>query len=248
MGLEKSFASASKILFGKEIGTLPEFKPYLFELIEKPFKAKSFLSGKDAYLSRQYYSASAKFADMAELSGRKMELEMDEMKDIDSLRNALSEKFCYCGNKNLGISMGIGESDACNDSTDVLHSQNVISSKSVAYSNGVRQSEAAFGCQLGGEVAFSMRSQIFFYSKRCFETYVSERCADSYFSFDLRNCSECMFSFNQAGKRHMVGNLELPKEKYMALKKKLVSEIAEGLAKNKKFPSLFELCGGAKNG
>lgn len=248
MSLEKSFASTSKILFGKEIGALSEFALYLFELVEKPFKAKSFLSGKDVYLSRQHYSARAKFAGIGEIARKTAELSINEMKDIDSLQGALSEKFFYCGNKNLGTSIGITESDACNDSIDVLHSQNVISSKAVAYSNGVRQSEAVFGCQLGGEVAFSMRCQIFFYSKRCFETYVSERCSDSYFSFDLRNCSECMFSFNQTGKRHCIGNMELPKEKYMALKKKLVSEIAEGLAKDKKYPSLFELCGGAKNG
>ncbi len=246
MDMDGSFATTCRILFGTEIGNLSEFRPYLMEIVEKPFKAKSFLSGKDVYLARQHYSAAASFADITEMHGEKMELDINDLKDIDSLRNALSEKFCYCGNKNLGTSIGIEESDACNDSMWVLHSQNVISSKGVAYSNGVRESEAVFGCQLGGEVAFSMRSQIFFYSKRCFETYVSERCSDSYFCFDLRNCSECMFSFNQTGNRHCIGNVELLKEEYFSLKKKLVSEIAEGLTKSKKYPSLFELVTGGK--
>lgn len=244
MNLDKPFDTTCQVLFGRPIGTLTEFAPYLSELVEQPLVKKSCVSGKPVFLSRPYYCEGARFAGVEEMGSKPAQLGINDCKDIDSLVAAAAEKFSYCGSKNLGVSMDVLESDMCYDSSGVLRSQNVISSKSVACSNGVRQSEAVFGCQLGGEVGFSMRSQIFFYSKRCFETYVSEKCTDMFFCSDCRNCTECLFCFNQTAARNAIGNVALPKEQYLALKKKLLSEVAEGLAKNRHFPSLFAICAG----
>ncbi len=248
MGINETFMSACQVLFGQPIGELAEFAPYLREMVDQPAQAASNLSGKKVYLSRPY-SKEAKFIDVAEATGKPSTLSINDIKDIDSVLSALPEKLSYCGNKNLGTSVGVVESDMCNDSFDVISSQNVISSKHVAYSNGVRQSEGVFGCQLGGEVQFSMHSQVFFFSRRCFDAYLCFHSSDVYCSFNCRNCQEAMFSFNQSSKRHMIGNLEISKEKYLPLKRKLAEEIAGVLKTKKSFPSVFDILKkGAING
>jgi hypothetical protein len=243
--LDKSFASTCRILFGQEIGPLDDYKPYLLDMLDPPAQAKSTISGKPVFLSRPYYDKSARFIDVAEANSPAAGvLSVNDIKDADSALSALKEKFAYCGNKNLGRSMDVVGSDTCNDSLYVLSSQNVLDSKYVAYCNGIRESEATFGCQLGGEVGFAIHSQVFFFSKRCFDSYLCIKSTDLYSSFNCRNCTDAMFSFNQNSKRFMIGNLELPKEKYLGLKAKLTAEIAQELMKNKRLPSIFEVARG----
>lgn len=243
--IDSSFKSTCRILFGSEIGELAQFSGYLSDMVDPPMQAKSALSGKPVYLSRPYYCKGAKFLDVSELEGKQPALSINDIKDVDSALLALSEKFAYCGSKNMGTSVDVEKSDMCNDCLDVLSSQNVMSSKHVAYSNGIRESECVFGCQLGGEVGFSMHSQIFFYSKRCFDAYMCFHSTDAYCSFNCRNCAGALFSFNQSSKRCMIGNLELPKDKYMELKEKLAGEIGDELRAKKRFPTVFELAEGA---
>ena len=244
MGVDEAFKSTCRVLFRQEIGELSRYKEYLIEMVDSPTAAKSFFSGKTVFLSRQHYCKGAKFIDAMEIAKAAQPLSINEIKDVDSLLSAISEKFAYCGNKNLGTSLDVLESDMCNDCMGILSSQNVMASKNVAYSNGVRESEAIFGCQLGGEVGFSVHSQVFFYSKRCFEAYMCFHSTDLYCCFNCRNCTDAMFSFNQGSKRNMIGNLQLPKEKYTALKKKLCSDIVGELASKARLPSIFELSGG----
>jgi len=248
MDMDGAFKSTCRVLFGREIGALFRHKNYLSKLVDPPMEATSSFSGKPVFLSRPHYCKGAKFIDVEEIGKARSALSINYIKDVDSALSALSEKFAYCGNKNLGASVEVADSDMCNDCLGVLSSQNVISSKYVAYSNGVRESECVFGCMLGGEVGFSLHSQIFFFSKRCFDAYMCFHSTDVYSSFNCRNCQDVMFSFNQNSKRNMIGNLELPKEKYLELKKKLVSEIASELVAKGNFPTVFELAeGGAKH-
>ncbi len=243
MDLNQYFKSTCKILLGSEIGRLDEFGPYLLEIVDSPMKAKSALSGKPVYLSRPYYCKQARFVDAVEMKNPGA-ISINEIKDIDSLVAAMSEELYYCGNKNLGVSQNLEESDMCNDSVNLLCTYNVMNSKNVAFSNGIRKSEYVFGCMLGGEVSFCLRCQIVFYSQRCFETYMSEKCSDAYCSFNCRNCADVMFCFNQHSKKKAIGNIELPADKYVGLKDKLKGEIAQMLKEKKSFPSLFEVAQG----
>ena len=247
MKLDDSFKSTCRVLFGTEVGELEEFKLYLLEMVDQPTLVKSAISGKPVHLSSPYYSKSARFIDVSEAStpAGAGALSINDIKDIDSALLALSEKMAYCGNKNLGRNAEVSASDMCNDSIWVQSSQNVMESKYVAYCNGIRKSEYAYGCQLGGEVGSSIHSQVFFYSKRCFDSYLCVKSSDLYSCFNCKNCSDAMFSFNQNSTRCAIGNLQIPKEKYLELKKKLLSEIAQELSAKKKYPSIFEAAGGA---
>jgi hypothetical protein len=208
-------------------------------------KTKSAVSGKDLVLSRNHYSKNARFVALDEIEKiNASPININEIKDIDSLRAAVRENLYYCGNSNIGISMNVEESDACNDASFVLATHQAIRSKYTAYSYGLRDCEHVFGCMLVGEVSFSMRTQVTFKSTRCFETYLSINSSDLFCSFNCRSCHGAVFSFNQSSKRNVIGNNELPKEKYDALRRKLVDEIADELTKAKAFPSLFEIAGG----
>ncbi len=247
MDLSQSFKSTCRILFGSEIGELGDFEPYLKKMLPAGITAKSAISGKEIHLSRPYYSQNASFIGMDELGTKAPSLNINQIKDLDSILSSLQE-LSYCGNKNIGTCMNIQKSDSCNDSTDVLCSSEVLTSKYVAHSYGIRQSEHVFGCMLGGEIAFALKSHVIFYSKRCFDSYLCFRSSDLHSCFNCRGSSGLMFSFCQIAKRNMIGNLELPKEKHLALKKKLTSEIAENIRKNKSFPTILELAGGISHG
>ncbi|MFH1285352.1 MAG: hypothetical protein ABIH99_02095 [Candidatus Micrarchaeota archaeon] len=244
MKVDEQFKATCRVLFGEELGKLNDFKPYLLDMVDPPLCIKSIISKKNVYLSRPYYCKGAKFRGLGETDEKHESLTINEVKDIDSVLSALAEKFHYCGNKNLGTSVDVLESDMCNDSMSVLASQNIMSSKYVAYSNGIRESECIFGCMLGGEVKFSMHSHVFFYSTRCFDSYICVRSSDMYGCFNCQSCSDNMFTLNQKSKRNCIGNLELSKEKYLEIKKKIVAEIADELKRKKRFPSIFEIAGG----
>ncbi|MFA5050226.1 MAG: hypothetical protein WC501_04430 [Candidatus Micrarchaeia archaeon] len=246
--LNQAFKSTCIALLGSEIGELEEFREYLTEMVPCPMKVKSFATGKTIFLSQQYYSKNANFLELENLSKIKQKLDINEIKDLDSLLNSVKENFSYCGNNNIGNCMEVENSDSCQDGAYILNSHQLLGGKYVAYSHGIRKSEYVFGSVWSGEVGFLIRCHGLFFSRSCYESYLSTKSMNLYFSFNCWGCSEMFLSFNQVSKKYCIGNLELEKEKYFSLKTKLIAEITEDLKKSKKFPSLFEFCfGGDKN-
>lgn len=242
MNLNPYFSSTCKILFGTEIGELRSYENYLNEMVEQPLRAKSSITGNDVVLSRRYHSKTARIISLDEIAKMPMpKLDINAIKDIDSLRNAVRDNLAYCGNSNVGVSTEIEASDACNDAAFTFASHQVIKSKNIAYSYGVRECENVFGCMLVGEVRYAIRTQITFKSVRCFESYLCLSSSDLYNSFNCRSCTDAIFSFNQTSKRNIIGNLELPKDKYAILKANLVGEMVDELVSKGNLPSLFEL-------
>jgi hypothetical protein len=113
----------------------------------------------------------------------------------------------------------------------------------------IRQgSKCTFGSGLLGQGQFLIRTIDAYNINRCFESDLVVDSSDIYLSHYCSGCSEIMFSFFQRGKRNVIGNLQLPKDRYLTIKKKLLAEIAEELKHNKRFPSLYELTTGKTNG
>lgn len=242
MDLNLSFKGTCRVLFGREIGSLDEFAPYLSEMVRKPYVGKSYVSGKDVYFVQPHYGRGAKFISADEVAGKTGSVGINQVKDIDSIMAALSE-MAYCGNRQFGISANLSSCDTCTDCTNLHSCPQSLESKNCAYDFALRKGEGNFGCSWCGEAPFSMRSGGLFYSSRCFESYLCVKSNDLAFSFNCRSCDSCMFCFNQSGKRNAIGNVEMQKEKFTALKAKLLSEVAEDLAKRKSYPSLFQLVG-----
>jgi hypothetical protein len=58
-------------------------------------------------------------------------------------------------------------------------------------------------------------------------------CSDSYFCHSCEGLSDAMFCWNVKGKRHAIGNLELPSDQYRKIKDALVEQMADEIIKNK---------------
>jgi predicted metal-binding transcription factor (methanogenesis marker protein 9) len=241
--LNKAWKATCKVLFGEEIGELKEYEEWLKELYPDIEKKKSHISSKDVVVGIPDYCKDAKFISLDEVREIAIEpLNINEIKDIDSIIEAISEKWEYTGNRILGRSTFIESSDVVIDSHYVADSFYVYKSSYVLGSMGIRKAKYIFGSRgVHDETEFVIRSSAGGNVKRSFEAGPNlYDCSDLYFSSYCFSCSDLMFSFNQRNKMYMIGNLQLSKEKYFALKAKLIEEIRDELKKEKKFPSLFQ--------
>ncbi|MFH0817693.1 MAG: hypothetical protein V1909_03600, partial [Candidatus Micrarchaeota archaeon] len=68
---------------------------------------------------------------------------------------------------------------------------------------------------------------------RCFEMDSCRSCSDSYFSHNCEGLSNCMFCFNAKSLRYAIGNVEVGREQYMKIKKRVLDEIVKKLEKDK---------------
>jgi len=242
MDLNEAFKATCKVLFGQEIGELSAFEPYLKEMLLPYQMKKSCVSSKSVMVSNLYYPSGAKFVSQDEVASLKFEpLNVNEIKDIDSLFAAASERAVFCGNKQFGRNTNVSEVDNCVDSSSIFCGHNVYNSKYGAYVSHIREAEYVFGVSAFPSSAHSIRLCEGVGANRCFESYYGTSLADMYYSFNCIGCSDCIFAFNLRSKRHCIGNLELPKDEYMRLKKKLVSEMADELKQKKKLFSVADI-------
>ncbi|MFA6907722.1 MAG: hypothetical protein WC263_02755 [Candidatus Micrarchaeia archaeon] len=242
MDLDGAFKATSKVIFGEEIGTLSEFEPYLREMLLPYQVKKSCVSGKGVMVSNLYYPGGAKFVSQDEISLLKFPpLSVNEIKDIDSLFAAASERAVFCGNKLFGRNTDVRDVDNCVDSSSISYGHNIYNVKYGAYVSHMREAGHVFGVSAFPGAAHCIRLCEGVGANRCFETYYGTNLADMYYAFNCIGCSDCIFAFNLRSKRHAIGNLELPKDEYMRLKKKLVAEMADELKRKKKLFSIADI-------
>lgn len=242
MDVDQAFQATCKVIFGREVGHLSDFAPYLQELMYPCQKRKSLISGKEVTASLLFYPPEAKFISQDELGKLKFPpLNPNEIKDIDSLFAAVSERAVYCGNKVFGRNYEVEDVDNCVDCAYVSHSHNVRGVKYGAYLSYQRDSEFMFGSVGFPKSYSSIRCFWGVGANRCFESYYSTSLSQTYYAFNCIGCSDCMFAFNLRSRRHTIGNLQLEKGRYLQLKEKLVSEMADELEHKKKLPSIIDL-------
>ncbi len=241
--IEKHWQSTCRVLFRQEIGPIKDYVPWLTELNSPISHRKSSLSGKPVSFAIGEYSEGSKWIGFEEIGfGKKQSaLSINEIKDIDSLISALSERFYYAGNVILGNSGFVEQSSNISDSFYMYETGKLADCKYIGYSILGRLCEDCFGGNGIGESAHCIRSYETFRDKRCFELWMSQNCSDCYYCHGLDSCTECMFSFHLKNRRHCIGNLPLEQGKYAALKEKLLAELAEKLKKEKRLPSLAQI-------
>ncbi|VVB99841.1 Uncharacterised protein [uncultured archaeon] len=216
LGLNLSFKEVSRVLFGREIGELEEFSPYLEEMLLPYQMKKSAVSGRQVMVSNFFYPQGAKFISQEELSALKTApFSVNDIKDIDSLFAAASESMYYCGNKLFGANQDVTEADNCVDSSGIFHAHNVYRVKNGAYLSHMREAENVFGVSAFPGAESCMRMCEGVGAKRCFESFYGTSLADTYYAFNCIGCSDCMFAFNLRSRRNIIGNLELPRDEYL---------------------------------
>jgi len=242
--LQKGWDGACRVLFGRELeGRLAEYEPYLARYIAPTARRRSHISGKDVALASDSYPKNARFVSAEEaVQNRKYALSINEIKDIDSLLSALSEKCEYSGNRHLGNTAFAEASDIVADSQYVYGSSKIERCSNIAISNMIRDgSKYAFGCQWFAKSEFMIQVHGAHTVKRAFEAYYTTSSSDIYFSYSCVGCHDLLFSFGQRNASYRIGNLQMEKGEYAALKKKLVSEVADELERKKAFPSLLSI-------
>ncbi|MFH1448642.1 MAG: hypothetical protein ABIG39_07305 [Candidatus Micrarchaeota archaeon] len=238
MDINDAFHSTCKTVFGREIGELREYEGYFREALVGKF-ATSYFSKEKVFLTSEQYCEGAKFFDhnkeqtqITKLLSKP--LNINEIKDIDSLFLAVKEKLIYSGNKVIGKSMFVQESDNVIDGIYVLNSSVIDSCKYIAYSYVISRTDFAFGTTSTGDSASTIRCFYNLYLRRSFECAFTNNSSECYFCYNLFNSSGCMFTFNVRTKRNMVGNIQLEPSRYSELKTKLLGEIADELERKKR--------------
>lgn len=244
--IEKAFQTTFKLIFGECNLKLDDLADYLYRWHYPVIQRKSAVSGKDVLVSSDFYREDAKFISNEEIDfGKKSTpLGIDDIKDIDSIVAAIQERdlVYYSGNKFFGNSSNISEADNCTDAVHIYKSHNITGAKYVAYSSYVRfESEYIFGSGWFLRSRYLIKSLGADNLTRAFETYLTGTCSDMFFCYYCMGCSNLMFSFNQRSKKYCIGNNQLSKDEYLALRDKLVTESREYLEKHKTFPSIFDL-------
>ncbi|MFA5105760.1 MAG: hypothetical protein WC506_02250 [Candidatus Micrarchaeia archaeon] len=245
--LDKEWRSTCRAVLGGEVGPLSGFGRWLSGLND-PLALRKSESGENVVMTSPYYCAGARAISQknADFMRKFAPLSINEMKDIDSLLDAVSQRASYCGGIVIGNSGFIEKSSSVSDSFFVSDSVRVSGCKNVAHSQWMRLSENIFGTNEGGSSRFCIRCCVVFGNQRSFELWISGNTSDSYYSYGLEDCRDCIFSFNLIGKSHCIGNLQLEKSKYAAIKSKLLAEIRQELEKNKGLPSLVDIIGREK--
>lgn len=243
--IDSRWRNACKLLLKEEIGSLDDYAKWLARDIIPISHRKSTISGKSVVSAPTDYAEGSKWASFDEIdfSKRFQPLNINEVKDIDSLISALSERFYYTGNIWFGKSSHILNSSNINDSHYIYEIGRTGNSKYLAYCRMGRLCEDCFGCDALGESAYCIGCNRCYRNTRCFETWMSQNSSDCYFSYGLGNCKNCLFSFNLRSRNRSIGNLELEQSKFQSLKDKLVEEIREELARKRELPSLIDIVG-----
>ncbi len=241
--LNKAWKSTCRVVLGEEVGELERYGPWLSEHMSPLLRKKSALSGKDVCCAVPDYAPGAKFISLDEADfGKTFEpLGINEIKDIDSIIDAVSERFAYCGNVVLGNSSDVERSSDVHNSFHVLNSNFIYDCEYTAYSSLCRGSKYLFGVISDYGCSHLIRVYEDHRQARCLEAWNCYDSSDCYFSSFVEGSHDAMFSFSVRNKRNVIGNLELPKEKYLALKAKLLGEIREELERNGRLPSLMDI-------
>ncbi len=250
MNIDKSWDATCRILLGAGIGDIDDYRDYLLSYIENPRSVKSSISGRDVIVPSNDHYHNSRFIGNDERERYsaltdKFELNLDEVKDIDSITNALKERVYYAGNVVLGNSTEVALSNRISNSSFVYRCEGVSDSKHVGYCAMLRYGDHAFGCSTGGGCKFSIKAFEVYKTDRCMETLRVYTSSDCFYSSNLEGCSNCMFSFNQRNRRNLIGNLQLSPDKYSSIRSKLIGDIRDNLRERKRVISIVELIGGS---
>ena len=247
--INRAWESACKVMLGRPIGRIDDYDAYLWKNVEPYRLAKSAISGKEVVVTGDYRKGArfisggeiGEYATMAE--GKP--LDINALKDIDSIISAIGERIYYSGNDILGNSGEVALSNRVVDSSFIYKAHDVFYSKYVTHTYLSKYSEYIFGCEsVGKGTHFAVKSFETYDDSRLFETVRVYESSDIIYSANLEACQNCLFCFNLRSKRRCIGNVELAEGKFHSLKAKLLEDICQTLTSKKTAPSIMEIIGG----
>ena len=231
-----------KVLFKKDVGDIDPYEPYLQEMMFQGYTTKD-EQGRIIRTTEPYYCKGSRFIPLSDVDFNKTfePLDINTIKDMDSIIDALKERLVYTANIMEGNSKFVDLGSNVTDSFYVFNSVDLAQSQYVAYTSRARYAKYFFGVDWGGEGEMVVRSIDFHKNRRVFEAHACYGSSDVHYSFAVGESQEIMFSFGGRGKRYVIGNRTLNSEKYFKIKSALLEQMQIEMEKNKRLPSLFEL-------
>ncbi|HQT44749.1 MAG TPA: hypothetical protein PLO51_02130 [Candidatus Micrarchaeota archaeon] len=243
--INEAWKKTCKILLGGEIGELARFEGHLSRFVTPLSSKKSAISGIGVAVHEGSFCKGAQFISNSESEkagpvSASRPLDINSIKDMDSILDALGGRVYYSGNIVLGNSSNVRLTNRCVNSSYIYASSNVYDSEYVAYSSIMRYMKYAFGADTVADSAFVIGGFNTTHDTRCFEVNQTFYSSDCYYVANLEGCNECMFSFNLRNASYCIGNLALPKPAYEKIKAKLLEDIRATLASKKEAPRIID--------
>ena len=252
--IENAFTETTKLIFGVPYSGLDKYAPRLSRYTRGFEQGNSCASGKALLMPD--YSDFLRFPKdrllplgEAEFIGERLTLSESEAGSL-SLSNApvMLSKIAYfspdwkSGNNRNNIDCPIEL-----DCTDCYRSIINLFCKRCAFGWWPRESEHIFGFNRTRLSAFCINTFDSEKIQRCFEVSEARGCTDCYFCHNIENCHNSMFCFNAKNLNYAIANVEMPKEKYLGIKKKVLSQLNSELARTNSISlSIFNLPDGLK--
>ncbi|MBI5227247.1 hypothetical protein HY988_01545, partial [Candidatus Micrarchaeota archaeon] len=178
------------------------------------------------------------------LVGQSLSIDKKELQNF-SLKNApaiVNNVAFFCSDENYGVLKNNIDSEINISSQNFYRTVITVESKYGAFNFYPLQAEYVFGCNAIRKSFFCIRCYLSANLTRCFEVDSSRNCSDCYFCHNCENLRDSMFCFNVKNLTNAIGNVELPKEEYLKIKKLVLDEIVRSLEKNGRYPiNIFNL-------
>ena len=241
--VNKKWKSTCKLLLNLEPKDLEKYKEWLKPEIEHGKVLYSFKSKRLVFFTATDYPDFGKCLSYEEVAfnAKFPPLSINQIKDIDSIVEAIQDRLIFAGNVILGNSGKIANSSNITDSFFVYECKNSAHSKYIAYSEMTMYSEYIFGSYGIGYSSFCIKPASSMKLSRTIEAIKCGNSSDIYYCSGVENCRECFFCFNVENYSYAIGNLKLSKDKYFSIKKKLIEDLKEILIKENRLPTLFEI-------
>lgn len=234
--VEDAFKSLTRVLLGKQLSGLDQYGEWLNRNHRPLFDSKSAVSGKVIHNPPlRFYPYAAKRAVKLEeypALGKIHISEEDAMGiSLANCKKSLDKVSYYAPEAIEGENVAVEECTLYFSSQYCYKVHSMNRCKLCAYSFWPRESEGLFGVDTVFASKFCLKCYCSSNLTRCFEVANSASSSDCYFCNNIENCSDCMFCFNVKNKKYAIGNVEYPRDEYMKLKSKILSQIADELEK-----------------
>ncbi|MCX6769892.1 MAG: hypothetical protein NT051_04410 [Candidatus Micrarchaeota archaeon] len=245
----EAFEKTTAVVLGKGRKCLEKHGAYLCEYTRKTVQCKSAMSGEKItvadYARYMDYPKNRLLTEQeAELAGKSFKLRPEDLEGLDLAKaGKLIGKIAYFHpGFDHGKFANIIDSQVNLDAVNCFKSILSLYSKNCAYNFYTLESESVFGCNSVRKSNFVIRCFLSAKLSRCFEVDSSRQCSDCYFCHNCENMQDSMFCFNVKNLKNAVGNAELPREEYLKIKSRVLSEINAHLDKSNGVPySIFSL-------
>lgn len=245
--IETAFQETTKILFGKKLPNIQDYRTWLLEYVGRSLHTKSQVSNNIVYVPDILFFSSIKknivtLEESVELGKRQLSEEAVLSLNLANASEKLKDIKYLTSDVMLGQNQDLKDTSTCMNAQHCLDGVWYIYSKCDAYCFWPRESEHCFGSHYLFASNFSIKCHNSVKLARCFELSDCSSCTDCYFCHNCENLNNCMFCFNAKSLRYAIMNVEIGREVYLKIKDKIIGEIASKIEKDKKLDlSIYNL-------